>query len=89
MKAQLKEQVEIIIDEEQPELSVPVMMDMLDRIHNDALRDECLEEFADAIDQAMCVLAEMQRQAFEVMEEIEAEKKLFGERYVSLPHKVC
>jgi len=89
LKAQLKEQIEICVDEEPDELSVPEMMDMLDRIHSDALREEFLEEFSDAVDQAMCVLAELQRQAFEVMEEVEAEKKLYGDRYVSLPHKIC
>lgn len=81
--------LEILIDEEPAELSVPMMMDLLDRIHQNAAQEEIFEEFAEAIDDAMCVLAELQNQAFEVMEEVECEKRLYGDRYVALKHKVC
>jgi len=64
-------------------------MDILDRIHRDIEGEECLEEFADALDQAMCVLADLQRQAFEVMQEAETEKQIYGDHYAPLDHKVC
>ena len=82
-------QLDVSWEQNPSELSVPVMMDMLDNIHRDAQREECLEEFADAIDRAMCVLAELQRQAFEVMQEVETEKHMYGSRYTALAHKVC
>ena len=78
-----------LLENRSPVLSIPVMMDLLDRIHSDAAEEESMEIFADAVDHAMCVLAELQRQAFEVLQEVETEKQLYGERYTPLPHKVC
>ena len=77
------------VENDEVELSVPEMMDMLDQIYRGAREEEYLAEFAEALDDAMGVLADLQRQAFEVMEEIETEKRLYGSRYASLPHKVC
>lgn len=65
------------------------MMDLLDRIYCDAAEEESMEIFADAVFHAKSVLAELQRQAFEVLQEAETEKRLYGERYTSLPHKIC
>ena len=81
--------INILLENRSPVLSVPVMMDLLDRIHSDAQEEESMEIFADAVDHAMCILAELQRQAFEVLQEVETEKRLYGERYIPLPHKVC
>ena len=81
--------VKILLENKSPVLSVPVMMDLLDRIYVDAQEEESMEVFADAVDRAMCILAELQRQAFEVLQEVETEKRMYGERYIALPQKVC
>ena len=90
MKAQRKIILEPdFFETEDVELSVPVMMDMLDRMCRDARQEKCLAEFSEALDDAMGVLADLQQQAFEAMEEVETEKRLYGAQYASLQHKIC
>ncbi len=85
----MSSRVEIALDNELEALSVPVMMDLLDCIHRDAQEEKSMEVFAESICQAMSILAELQKHAYEVLREVEQEKALYGERYTSIPHEVC